>query len=181
MAIEIERKFLVRDDTWQDGTPGVRIAQGYLSMDPARSVRVRLAGDQAWITVKGIAGNITRAEFEYPIPAEDARELLEMCLPSLIDKTRYRILFSGNRWEVDVFHGANEGLVIAELELADEAANPLLPPWVGLEVSADKRYYNSSLAVKPFGGVREQVDDTAGSPEICLPGALYPSPVGGSS
>jgi CYTH domain-containing protein len=152
LAAEIERKFLVRDDSWNDGSPGVRIAQGYLTMDPDRTVRVRLAGDNAWLTVKGRTFGITRTEFEYPVPPDDARDLLEMCLPSVIDKTRHRIEFRGHVWEVDVFHGANEGLVIAEVELADENVSPELPPWVGQEVSDDERYYNANLASRPLCG-----------------------------
>ena len=115
--------------------------------DPDRTVRVRLAGENAWITVKGRTLGITRAEFEYQIPPDDARRLLEMCLPSVIDKTRHRIEFRGHVWEVDVFHGANEGLVIAEVELADESVSPELPPWVGVEVSDDARYFNANLAI----------------------------------
>ena len=129
----------------------MRIAQGYLSLDPDRSVRVRLAGNKAWLTIKGRTEGITRAEFEYPIPPQDARNLLEMCLPSVIDKTRHRIPFGGHVWEVDVFHGANEGLVIAEVELADESVILDPPPWAGAEVSSDFRYYNASLATRPFG------------------------------
>jgi adenylate cyclase len=136
MAAEIERKFLIADDSWNDGSPGVRIAQGYLSLDPDRTVRVRLAGENAWITVKGRTQGITRAEFEYAIPADDARDLLEMCLPSVIDKTRHRIDFGGHVWEVDVFHGAN--------------VSPELPPWIGAEVSDDARYFNANLASHPF-------------------------------
>jgi CYTH domain-containing protein len=151
VAMEIERKFLVTGDSWNDGSPGVRIAQGYLSLDPERCVRVRLAGNEAWLTIKGRTEGITRAEFEYPIPPRDAHELLEMCLPSVIDKTRHRIPFGGHMWEVDVFHGANEGLVIAEVELADECVIIEPPPWTGAEVSSDSRYYNASLAVTPFG------------------------------
>lgn len=151
MAAEIERKFLVTDDSWHLCSPlGVRIAQGYLSQDPDRTVRIRLAGENAWITVKGRTMGITRAEFEYPIPAADARDLLEMCLPSVIDKTRHRIEHHGHVWEVDVFHGANEGLVIAEVELEHEDANPELPPWLGEEVSDDARYFNMNLAQRPF-------------------------------
>ncbi len=149
MAAEIERKFLVSDDSWRDGSPGVRMAQGYLCLDPGRTVRIRLAGEEAWITVKGRAEGITRAEFEYEIPAEDARELLELCLPSLIEKTRHRIEFAGHVWEVDVFHGANEGLVVAEVELDDASVSPELPSWVGAEVSGDARYCNASLATRP--------------------------------
>jgi adenylate cyclase len=130
------------------------MVQGYLSSDPSRSVRVRLAGEEAWITIKGRAVLTARAEFEYSIPVEDARELLELCLPSLIEKTRHRIQFGAFVWEVDVFHGANEGLVMAEVELADEADEPEIPPWVGVEVTGDKRYCNSSLAQVPYSQFR---------------------------
>lgn len=150
MATEIERKFLVKGDAWQAGSGGVRIAQGYLTRDPGRTVRVRIAGEQAWLTIKGRTEGISRAEFEYEIPAADARELLGLCLPSVIDKTRHRISHGGHVWEVDVFHGENAGLVVAEVELANEAVSPELPPWVGEEVSADARYYNSCLAVFPY-------------------------------
>lgn len=149
MASEIERKFLVTGDAWRDGSPGLRMAQGYLSLDPDRTVRVRLAGENAWLTVKGRTQGITRAEFETSIPPADAAELLKMCLPSVIDKTRHRVDFGGHVWEVDVFHGANEGLVIAEVELTDESVLPELPPWVGAEVSSDVRYFNASLAASP--------------------------------
>lgn len=148
--MEIERKYLVTGDGWNNGTPGLRMIQGYLSMDPDRSVRVRLAGDEAWITVKGRTHGISRPEFEYPVPTADAREMLAMCIPSLIEKTRHRIECGGHLWEVDVFHGANDGLVLAEVELADEMTRPDLPPWVGEEVSHDARYYNLSLAKRPF-------------------------------
>jgi CYTH domain-containing protein len=148
--MEIERKYLVTGDAWNDGSPGERMVQGYLSLDPDRSVRVRLAGEKACITVKGRTHGISRAEFEYPVPPDDARGLLEMCLPSLIDKTRHRIQYAGHLWEVDVFHGDNEGLVLAEVELEDAAIIPPLPPWAGDEVSADTRYSNISLATRPF-------------------------------
>ena len=150
MAAEIERKFLVAEDSWRDGTAGVRIAQGYLSQDPDRAVRVRIAGENAWLTIKGRTEGITRAEFEYPIPLDEARVLLGMCLPSVIDKTRYEVLYAEHVWEIDVFHGDNEGLIVAEVELADESASPELPPWIGTEVSADARYFNSCLAVQPY-------------------------------
>jgi adenylate cyclase len=150
MASEIERKFLVTDDTWRDGSPGVRIAQGYLSHDPERTVRVRLAGPDAWLTIKGITRGLTRAEFEYAIPPDEALALLALCLPAAIDKTRYRISHGNHVWEIDVFHGENDGLVIAEVELSDEAELPEIPPWAGAEVSADARYYNSNLARQPF-------------------------------
>jgi CYTH domain-containing protein len=150
MAVEIERKFLVTDDSWRDGSPGVRMAQGYLSLAPERAVRVRLAGENAWLTVKGRTEGISRAEFEYAIPPGDARDLLAMCLPSVIEKTRYRVPVCGRVWEIDVFHGANEGLVLAEVELEDESARLELPSWTGEEVSADPRYFNACLAARPF-------------------------------
>ena len=150
MPTEIERKFLVADDSWRDGSAGVRISQGYLSQDPDRTVRVRIGGEGAWLTIKGRTEGITRAEFEYAIPVAEARELLALCLPTIIDKTRYRVSFGEHKWEIDVFHGENHGLVIAELELADEAISPALPPWIGEEVSADARYFNSCLASRPF-------------------------------
>lgn len=150
MAIEIERKFLVTGDGWVSASAGIRIAQGYLSIDADRTVRVRLAGNEAWLTIKGRSEGISRAEFEYPIPPDEARDLLKLCLPSVIDKTRHRIPFGGHVWEVDVFHGDNEGLVVAEVELADESMLPEIPPWAGAEVSDDPRYYNSSLTSLPF-------------------------------
>lgn len=150
MAAEIERKFLLLDDSWRDGGPGLRISQGYLSQDPDRTVRVRIAGQKAWLTIKGRSREITRDEFEYEIPLEDARELLEMCLPSVIDKTRHRVAFGEHVWEIDVFHGENDGLVVAEVELSDESVAPEIPPWVGREVSSEARYFNSCLATHPY-------------------------------
>ncbi|GAA5116474.1 CYTH domain-containing protein [Luteolibacter yonseiensis] len=150
MPSEIERKFLVTADTWRDGSPGVRISQGYLSQDPERTVRVRIGGKNAWLTIKGQTQGITRAEYEYAIPVAEARELLEMCLPSVIDKTRHKVPHADHIWEIDVFHGANEGLIVAEVELADASISPILPPWVGAEVSDDSRYFNSCLAAEPF-------------------------------
>ncbi|MGL4399133.1 MAG: CYTH domain-containing protein [Luteolibacter sp.] len=150
MPAEIERKFLLADAAWQDGNPGVRIAQGYLSQDPDRTVRIRIAGENAWLTIKGRSVGIRRAEFEYPIPLADAKTLLGLCLPSVIDKTRFLVPFGGHDWEIDVFHGENEGLVVAEVELADESVSPEIPPWIGDEVSSDPRYFNSSLAVNPY-------------------------------
>lgn len=152
MATEIERKFLVTDDTWGLSSVGTRMAQGYLATDPERTVRVRLAGNEAWVTIKGPTRGISRAEFEYPIPVDDARSLLELCFATVIDKTRHRIHYAGHLWEVDVFHGENEGLVLAEVELSDESVVPELPPWVGEEVSHDSRFTNSSLSRRPFSG-----------------------------
>ncbi len=150
MASEIERKFLISNDSWRDSSAGIRIAQGYLSQDPERTVRVRIAGEDAWVTVKGLSRGITRAEFEYPIPVTDARALLDLCLPSVIEKTRHLVRHGGHHWEIDVFHGENEGLVIAEVELSDASEEPEIPGWLGEEVSLDPRYFNSNLAATPF-------------------------------
>ncbi len=151
MSIEIERKFLVRNNGWKIDAHGQHYTQGYLSTDPDRVVRVRLAGEQAWLTIKSRAVALVRAEFEYPIPAADARTLLgQLCRGPLIDKTRYRLPHAGHVWEVDEFHGENAGLVVAEIELsrADEPFER--PAWLGDEVSADPRYGNSSLIAFPF-------------------------------
>lgn len=151
MAVEIERKYLVRDDGWKQGDPqGTRMAQGYLSREIGRTVRVRVAGERAWLTIKGAAEGISRAEFEYEIPAEEGNQLLALCEAAVIDKTRYLVQWAQHTWEVDVFHGENDGLVVAEVELSDESERPEIPGWVGDEVSDDRRYANSSLSRVPF-------------------------------
>lgn len=150
MPQEIERKFLVADASWLESSSGTRMSQGYLSLDPERTVRVRLAGARAWLTIKGMTRGISRSEFEYEIPAEEAAGLLELCLPGVIDKTRHKVDHTGYLWEVDVFHGENEGLVLAEVELCGEDEKPELPPWIGGEVSHDPRYFNASLSRHPF-------------------------------
>lgn len=150
MPTEIERKFLVTDDSWRDGTPGVRIAQAYLARGGDSTVRIRIGGEKAWITIKGRSEGISRLEFEYEIPVAEATELLGLCMPSVIDKTRHEVPYAGHLWEVDVFHGENEGLVVAELEMEHEATVFDAPPWLGKEVSDDPRYFNSRLAVVPF-------------------------------
>ena len=149
MGVEIERKFLVREDFHPD-TAGTPIAQGYLSRDPARTVRVRIAGERAYLTIKGKNGGAARAEFEYEIPAADARELLALCDAPLVEKTRCRIPHAGHLWEVDIFHGANAGLCVAEVELGDEQEKIDLPQWITREVTGEKRYYNSSLIAHPY-------------------------------
>jgi adenylate cyclase len=150
MATEIERKFLVRGAGWRVGE-GTRFRQGYLSSDPERTVRVRRAGHEAWLTIKGKTSGIARAEYEYAIPPEDAEELLDrLCQRPLIDKTRYRVPHGAHTWEVDEFHDENEGLVLAEVELTDAAEEVALPDWVGEEVSHDPRYFNANLARHPF-------------------------------
>lgn len=151
MPKEIERKFLLRGDAWRASAgEGTSYQQGYLSTDLARTVRVRLAGERGALTVKGPSVGATRDEFEYAIPAVDARTMLDHLCEHTIEKTRYVIEHLGHTWEVDEFHGANAGLVVAEIELASEAETFARPAWVGEEVTADPRYFNSNLAVAPF-------------------------------
>ena len=152
MAIEIERKFLVKDDAWRGlGQGSSHYRQGYLSTEPDRTVRIRMAAGKGYLTVKGKTVNATRAEYEYVIPAQDADAMLdELCARPLIEKTRYRIEYQGMVWEVDEFEGENAGLVIAEVELAAEDQRVALPAWVGEEVTTDPRYYNANLIAKPF-------------------------------
>lgn len=151
MAKEIERKFLVKDEPFKLFSTGVLYRQGYLNRDKERTVRVRVAGDQAYITIKGVTNGMERLEFEYMIPMKDANELLEtICIKPLIEKFRYKFVSDGHVWEVDEFIGDNKGLTVAEVELqsADEKVD--LPDWVGKEVTGDVRYYNSNLVINPF-------------------------------
>jgi adenylate cyclase len=152
MATEIERKFLVTGDGWKESADaGTRMRQGYLCIDDERAVRVRLAGDSAKLTIKSAGEGITRSEYEYEIPERDAREMLDsLCVGTPITKTRYRVRDGGHDWEVDVFDGANAGLVLAEVELDREDESVDVPGWVGREVSDDERYYNAYLARHPF-------------------------------
>ena len=147
--MEIERKFLVRNDDFKAQAVKVRhITQGYLVADGVRTVRIRLCEEDACITVKGKtqAGGFSRHEYEYPLPLEDAKEMLSLCLPGYIRKTRYCIPYEGHMWEVDVFEGLHHGLVIAEVELQREDEDVALPDWIDHEVTGDKRYYNSFIA-----------------------------------
>jgi len=150
MAVEIERKFLVRDTAMLAGQRGEYLSQGYLSHTPEATVRVRIAGERAFLTVKGRNQGARRAEFEYPVPVEDARALLALCPAGHIEKTRYRLPVAEFVWEVDVFHGDNDGLIVAEVELPDEQAALTLPGWAGEEVTDDPRYFNSALSQRPF-------------------------------
>lgn len=152
MGREIERKFRVTGDGWRDGARAMDIAQGYLCTEKGRTVRVRISGDKAWICVKGAPVGISRDEFEYPIPRDDAEAMLAMCAGIVIRKTRHLVEHAGHTWEVDVFHGENEGLVLAEVELEDESVDPPLPQWVGEDVSGDPRFTNSRLSREPFRG-----------------------------
>jgi adenylate cyclase len=152
MAIEIERKFLVRRGLWQHGTvPGIHYRQGYLSTELGRVVRVRLAGADGFLTIKGASSGIARAEFEYPVPRADAEFMLDqLCIRPLIEKQRYRVRFGGHIWEVDEFEGENAGLIVAEIELPRPDADFAAPPWVGREVSGDPRYSNARLVTHPY-------------------------------
>lgn len=152
MGQEIEKKFLVRGDFKAAGQKSIRITQGYLCSVPERTVRVRVKGDKGYITVKGKSNDsgASRFEWEKEIPVENARELLTLCEPGVIDKTRYLIPEGGHVFEVDEFHGDNEGLVIAEVELGSEDEPFGRPSWLSTEVTGDKRYYNSFLAGHPY-------------------------------
>ena len=152
MGTDIERKFLVQNDNWRALGQGKLYRQGYLTTNPDCTVRVRIAGDQGYLTIKGATTGISRAEYEYGIPLEDAAQLLDtLCQPPLIEKTRYRIpAAKGLVWEVDEFAGENQGLIIAEIELPNAEQSVELPDWIGPEVSNDPRYFNSNLSKHPF-------------------------------
>lgn len=162
MPTEIERKFRLRSDSWRTAASpadepagGTLMRQGYLSDAPGRTVRVRVAGERAWVTIKGppssSVGAPVRLEFEYPIPAADAIVMLDaLCPRPQIQKTRFRRLHAGHIWEIDVFHAENQGLVVAEVELDGPLERVELPEWIGTEVTSDPRYANSSLAKRPF-------------------------------
>lgn len=152
MGTEIERKFLVDRTGWHpDPAKGTRYRQGYLSSEPGSTVRVRIAGDQGFLTLKGVTHGIERLEFEYPIPLADAEKLLrELCGSHLIEKIRYREPWDGLTWEVDVFEGDNAGLIVAEIELPTSDYPFTRPPWIDKEVSDDPRYFNAALSQHPF-------------------------------
>lgn len=154
MGVEIERKFLVTDDSWRENAEDcTRYVQGYLSREPARTVRVRIAGEAAFLTIKGQpspGAPLETPEFEYRIPKADAEALLALCLPGTIDKTRYRVPHGGKVFEVDVFAGENAGLVVAEIELDHSEEDFARPAWLGAEVTQDARYKNAALSVTPY-------------------------------
>lgn len=152
MAIEIERKFLVRNDSWRaQAQPGQRYRQGYLATDAQSSVRVRVAGERGYLNIKSATLGVTRMEFEYKIPQQDAEEMLDrLCTRPLIEKTRYIVEHADHAWEIDVFEGDNTGLVVAEIELQSQDEAFEIPDWAGEEVSHDPRYYNVSLVKHPF-------------------------------
>ncbi|MGO4820194.1 MULTISPECIES: CYTH domain-containing protein [unclassified Flavobacterium] len=151
--IEIERKFLVKSEAFKNDFFSKRkIKQGYLSSVPERTVRVRIKGDKAFITIKGASSNsgLSRFEWEKEIPVQEAEQLLLLCEEGIIDKTRYEIKSGIHTYEVDEFYGANEGLIMAEIELNSEDESFEKPDWLGMEVTNDQRYYNSYLSANPF-------------------------------
>jgi len=151
MGIEIERKFLVEGNQWKSLAIGIYYRQGYLVRDPDTTVRVRIAGSSGFLTIKGRVDHLARPEFEYDIPIDEAREMLDLwCGQQVIEKNRYRILYGHCIWEVDEFLGENAGLVIAEIELSSVEQGFDRPEWVGDEVSGDIRYYNSYLVKHPY-------------------------------
>jgi len=152
MGIEIERKFLLKDDSWRNEVDaGTDYHQAYLVGSKAASVRVRIEGDKAHLNIKSATLGITRQEYEYPIPMDDAKALLhDLCDQPAIEKTRYLLMHEGHEWEIDVFKGANAGLLVAEIELADENEKFARPAWLGEEVSGDPRYYNVCLVKTPY-------------------------------
>ena len=150
MAVEIERRFIVVGDDWRGLAPGVQYRQGYLSVEKERTVRVRVVGDQAWLTLKSNISNVSRHEFEYPVPLADAQTIMGAMCPMVVDKLRHRIEHGGFLWEVDEFFGDNAGLVLAEIELPDESTPFDKPAWIGEEVTEDGRYTNAYLSKTPY-------------------------------
>lgn len=151
--IEIERKFLVKDNSFKkESFAQNHIAQGYLSSAPERTVRVRVKGDKGYLTIKGVSNNtgMSRFEWEKEIPVAEAKELLLLCEKGVIDKTRFEIKQGNHVFEVDEFYGENEGLIVAEIELESEMEPFVKPAWLGVEVTNDERYYNASLSNNPF-------------------------------
>ena len=151
MGKEIERKFLVKDDTFKTLTRGTSYRQGYLNSQKERVVRVRTIADKGFLTVKGITTGATRVEYEYEIPVKDAEAMLdELCEKPLIEKNRYKIKQGNFIWEVDEFFGENQGLICAEVELESEAQSYDKPEWIGAEVTGDPKYFNSNLIQNPY-------------------------------
>jgi adenylate cyclase len=151
VGVEIERKFLLTDMSWKHGARGLTMRQAYLSTDPDRTVRVRVVGDEGWLTIKGRSSGPVRAEFEFPIPVDEAVEMIAtLALHAAIEKTRYRIEHAGDVWEIDEFAGENAGLVVAEIELESADQPFATPPWLGAEVTDDPRFTNARLSILPF-------------------------------
>ncbi len=152
MGKEIERKFLLHLEEWKKliKPAGKHLRQGYISNNPEKTIRIRIAENQAWLTIKGITIGASRLEYEYEIPLNEAAELLDNFCESELEKTRYEIDYKGKTWEIDVFSGDNDGLIVAEIELLSEEETFERPIWIEAEVTADKRYYNANLTIHPF-------------------------------
>ncbi|MDL2313460.1 CYTH domain-containing protein [Desulfovibrio sp. OttesenSCG-928-C14] len=151
MGKEIERKFLLKNDGWRGQGRAEQFCQGYLASAAGCVVRVRTAGEKAWLTVKGKNTGAVRSEFEYPIPLDEARAMLaELAEKPLIEKQRHTLELDGATWEIDEFYGDNAGLILAEIELRDENQTFARPDWLGEEVTGDARYYNSNLGKNPY-------------------------------
>ena len=151
MGIEIERKFLLKNDTWRSLAKGTKYRQGYLNSTKERTVRVRTIDDRGFLTIKGPNIGATRVEYEYDIPEHDAMAMLDdLCEKPIIEKNRYKINYAGLIWEVDEFFGENKGLVVAEVELENEGQRFEKPDWIGDEVTGDPKYFNSNLVINPY-------------------------------
>ncbi len=151
MGLEIERKFLLKNDDWRTLTQGKEYRQGYLSSVKERTVRIRTIEDKGFLTIKGVSQGAARAEYEYIIPVDEAKAMLDtLCEKPLIEKKRFKIPYQGLIWEVDEFFGENEGLIVAEAELVSETQTFIKPEWIGEEVTYDSRYFNANLVHHPF-------------------------------
>ena len=158
MPLEIERKFLLKNNNWQaQADSGTLFKQAYLNTAPERTVRVRIKGQEGFLTVKGKTEFRSRTEFEYQIPVEDAQAMLLLCERPIIEKTRYLVKADDLIWEIDIFEGVNAGLSMAEVELKDPLQDLVLPDWIGKEVTEDIRYYNSNLVAYPFSEWKENL------------------------
>lgn len=160
MSIEIERKFLLKNDSWRDHyTKKMELRQGYLSSSKDCTVRVRMSDEECWVTIKGKTKNISRSEFEYLIPKADAESMLmEFAAENVVKKIRYFIDYEGSEWVVDEFFGRNRGLVLAEIELSSEHAIYEKPSWIGEDISNDYRYCNSNLSQNPYSNWKNKKD-----------------------
>ena len=151
MAIEIERKFLVKERPFAMAKRSLKINQGYILNEKSKVISVREKGDDYFLTIKGNNIGISRLEYDFPISKDDAEELIiHFCKTTLIEKTRHYVEHKGHTWEVDEFHGTNDGLIVAEIELESEDEKFEIPNWIGQEVTQDERYYNMNLAVHPY-------------------------------
>ena len=151
-TVEIERRFLLKNDTWRAlAKPPLLLKQAYLSVEKERTIRIRIVGDQAWLTLKGYISDVTRSEFEYPIPLADAEKMMATMCPFKMEKQRYHVEYQGFAFEIDEFFGENAPLIIAELELPSEDTAYPTPDWLGEEITSDGRFTNAYLSKHPFG------------------------------